>query len=218
MENNAAEIILAERRNEKRQSAPEIRDYRVVFWVRLILRIVSMLICALVCMSLIDAVRSYRRTRHVRNTFQDGSGSFPVWPEQEGLKMYPTYIFLGAAIVAGVFNIVLVLAALTNAVRRMTKVGNISTMVASAICLALWVAVTAYYGTWDTSETSWDLLSWTCTHRNHGYKDVKFGETCTEMRFAFWAGVGLAGLEAVNFVIFVIWWLKTRRTRGYSKV
>jgi hypothetical protein len=176
MENNAAEIILAERRNEKRQSAPEIRDYRVVSWTRLILRIVSMLTCALICMSLIDAVRSYRRTRHVRNTFQEGSGSFPVWPEQEGLKMYPTYIFLGAAIVAGVFNIVLVLAALTKAVsrsraavskpsvltemqvRRMTKVGNISTMVVSAICLALWVAVTAYYGTWDTSETSWDLL------------------------------------------------------------
>jgi hypothetical protein len=43
-------------------------------------------------------------------------------------------------------------------VRRLTKVGNISTMVVSAICLALWVAVTAYYGTWDTSETSWDLL------------------------------------------------------------
>jgi hypothetical protein len=118
MENNAAEIILAERRNEKRQSAPEIRDYRVVSWVRLLLRIISMLTSALICMSLIDAIRSYRRTRHIRNTFREGSGSFPVWPEQEGLKMYPTYIFLGAAVVAGVFNIVLVLAALTKAVSR----------------------------------------------------------------------------------------------------
>ena len=44
----------------------------------------------------------------------------------------------------------------------MTKVGNISTMVVSAICLALWVAVTAYYGTWDTSETNWDLLLVEC--------------------------------------------------------
>jgi hypothetical protein len=176
MENNAAEIILAERRNEKRQSAPEIRDYRLVSWAHLILRIISMLTCALICMSLIDAIRNYQRTRHVRNTFQEGSGSFPVWPEREGLKMYPTYVFLGAAIVAGVFNIVLVLAALTKAVspsralvsgssmltsvqvRRMTKVGNISTMAVSAICLVLWVAVTAYYGTWDTSETNWDLL------------------------------------------------------------
>lgn len=90
--------------------------------------------------------------------------------------MYPTYIYLGAAITAVLSNIVLVLAALTKAVsliraaqskrfmltdkqvRQMTKVGNTTTMVISAMCLALWVAVTAYYGTWDTSETSWDLL------------------------------------------------------------
>lgn len=44
-------------------------------------------------------------------------------------------------------------------VRRMMKVSNISTMMVSAICLVLWLAVTVYYGTWDTSETSWDLLS-----------------------------------------------------------
>lgn len=116
MENNAAEIILAERRNEKRQSTPEIRDYRLVSWIRLILRILSMLTCALILMSLINAIRRYQKTRHIRNTFQDGSGSFPVWPEQEGLKMYTTYILLGAAVVAGLFNIVLVFAALTKAV------------------------------------------------------------------------------------------------------
>jgi hypothetical protein len=116
MENNAAEILLTERRNEKRQSAPEIRDHRLVSWFRLILRIISLLTCALICMSLFDAIRNYRRTSHVRSTFQDGSGSFSVWPEQEGLKMYPTYIFLGAAMAAGVFNVVLVLAALTKAV------------------------------------------------------------------------------------------------------
>ncbi|KAF1926621.1 uncharacterized protein M421DRAFT_211971 [Didymella exigua CBS 183.55] len=218
MEKTAAEIILAERRNEKRQSAPEIRDYRLVSWVRLILRVLSMSPCALILVSLIYAIRNYRRTKHVRATFQDGSGSFPVWSKKEGLKMYPTYILLGAAAVAGVLNIVLVLAALTKAVRRTTKVSNISTMVMSSICLALWIAVTSYYGTWDSSETSWDLLSWTCANRDYGHKDVDFGETCTEVRFAFWAGVGLAGLEAVNFAIFVIWWLKTRRTRGYSKV
>lgn len=116
MENNAAEIILTKRRNAKRLSPPEIRDYRAVSWICLILRIVSILICALICMSLIDAIRSYWATRHVRNTFQEGSGSFPVWPEQEGLKIYPTYIFLGAAIFAEIFNIVLVFAALTKAV------------------------------------------------------------------------------------------------------
>ncbi|KAH6642510.1 hypothetical protein C7974DRAFT_103476 [Boeremia exigua] len=218
MEKSATESLLAENRNEKLTSAPELREYRPVYWLRLVLRILSLLTCALICFSLIDAIRNYRSTKHVRNPFHEGSGSLPVWPEKEGLKLYPTYVLLGAAIVAGALSFVLVIASFTKVVRRMTKVGNISTIVVSSICLVLWVAVTAYYGTWDTSETNWDLLSWTCTHRNYEYQDIDFSETCTAMRFSFWAGVGLAGLEALNLGIFVIWWLRTRGSREYSKV
>ncbi|KAF9701301.1 hypothetical protein EKO04_000120 [Ascochyta lentis] len=221
MENNAAEIILTERRNEKRKSAPELREYRGIYWIRLVLRILSLFTCALISFSLVEAIKNFRKTEHVRNPFHEGSGSFPVWPEQEGLKLYPTYVLLGAALVAGVFSLVLVVASFTKIVRRMTKVGNISTIVVSLICLMLWVGVTGYYGTWDKSETNWDLLSWTCTHRDYEYKDVDFAETCDEMRFAFWAGVGLAGLEAVNLGIFVIWWLgredTARPTNGITE-
>ncbi|KAJ4983354.1 hypothetical protein SVAN01_11139 [Stagonosporopsis vannaccii] len=218
MENNAAEVILAERRNEKRISAPELREHRPVYWLRLIIRILSLLTCSLICFSLIDAISSYRKTRAVRSPFREGTGSLPVWPEREGLKLYPTYVLLGAAVVAGTISLVLVIASFTKLVRRMTKVGNISTIVVSSLSLALWIAVTAWYGTWDTSETHYDLLSWTCTHRNREYQEFDFNETCVETRFAFWAGVGLAGLEALNLAIFVIWWLRTRRSRGYSKV
>jgi hypothetical protein len=174
MENNAAEIILTERRNEQRKSAPDVREYRGVYWARLVLRILSLLTCGLISFSLIDAIRNYQRTKHVRNPFREGSGSFPVWPEQEGLKLYPTYVLLGAAVVAGVFSLFLIIASFTKSVscffrmytsaltakqvRRMTKVGNISTIVVSSICLVLWVAVTAYYASWDTTETNWDLL------------------------------------------------------------
>lgn len=175
MENNAAEIVLAERRNENRKSAPELREYRSVYWLRLVLRVLSLLTCALICFSLIDSIRKFQKTKHVRNPFHEGSGSMPVWPEKEGLKLYPTYVLLGAAVVAGAFSLALVVASFTKTVsstsimskdskltvfqvRRMTKVGNISTIVVSSVCLALWIAVTAYYGTWDTSETNWDLL------------------------------------------------------------
>jgi hypothetical protein len=162
MENHAAEIELTERRNKKlneqRKSAPELREYRPVYWLRLILRILSVLTCALIVFSLVDGIRDFQRTRHVRNQYQDGSGTFPVWPEREGLKLYPTYVLLGAAVVAGGFSLVLVAASFTKAIRRMTKIGNISTIVVSSICLALWIAVTVYFGTWDTSETNWDLL------------------------------------------------------------
>lgn len=116
MENNAAEIVLAERRNEKRRSAPELREHRSFYWLRLVLRILSLLTCALICFSLIDAIRNFRKTKHVRNPFHEGSGSMPVWPEKEGLKLYPTYVLLGAAVVAGSFSLVLVIASFTKAV------------------------------------------------------------------------------------------------------
>jgi len=65
----------------------------------------------------------------------------------------------------------------------MTKTGNITTMVVSSICLALWIAVAAYYASWDTKETNWDLMSWACTHNKSGYHytTINFGQTCGKM-------------------------------------
>ena len=120
MENHAAEIELAERRNkelnEQRRSAPELREYRPVYWLRLILRILSVLTCVLIIFSLVDGIRDFQRTRHVRNPYQDGSGTFSVWPEREGLKLYPTYALLSAAVIAGGISLVLVAASFTKAV------------------------------------------------------------------------------------------------------
>jgi hypothetical protein len=114
MENHAAEVQLAERRNEKRLDAPDIRQYRVVYWTRLLLRILSMLTCGLIIFSLIDATRTYEKTKHVKNSFREGSGSYPVWPKK--LKLYPSYVLLGAAVTAGVFSLVLVLASCVKSV------------------------------------------------------------------------------------------------------
>ena len=126
MENNAAEIILTELRNKKRRSVPELRDYRPVYWLRLVLRIVSFLTCVLICFSLIDAIRNFQKTKHVRNSFREGSGSFPVWPEQEGLKLYPTYVLLGAALVAGALSLILVIASFTKIVIAFIRRSNAS--------------------------------------------------------------------------------------------
>lgn len=32
------------------------------------------------------------------------------------------------------------------------------TIAVSSLCLILWVAITAYYGTWNTPGANWDLL------------------------------------------------------------
>lgn len=116
MENNAAEIILTERRNEKRKSAPELCEYRSICWTRLVLHVLSLLACALISFGLVDALRNYRKTEHVRTPFREGSGSFPVWPEREGLKLYPTHVLLSAAVLAGVFSFVLIVASFTKSV------------------------------------------------------------------------------------------------------
>ncbi|KAF2128744.1 hypothetical protein P153DRAFT_367100 [Dothidotthia symphoricarpi CBS 119687] len=219
MENNAAEVLLADRRQtQERSSAPDLRQYRGFHWTRLVLRVLSLSTCAAISVVLIDAIYTYNKTKHVRNPYRGGSGTFPVWPKD--LKLYPTYILLGAAAFAGVFSLLLVVASFTKKVRRMTQTGNVATVVISSVCLVVWVVVTAYYGTWDTSETNWDLLSWTCQHRNpeYRYQDINFGEICTEMRFAFWAGVGLAVMEAFNLAIFILWFIKTRHSRGYEQM
>lgn len=102
----------------------------------------------------------------------------------------------------------------------MTNVGNLTTIVVSSACLAIWIGVTAWYGTWDSKNTNWDLMSWSCTHQGpkFDYEEIDFEDFCTEFRFAFWAGVGLAIMEALNLIIFVVWWLKARHSQGYHAV
>lgn len=41
----------------------------------------------------------------------------------------------------------------------MTHVGNVTTIVVSSACLVIWIGVTAYYGSWDSKNTNWDIMS-----------------------------------------------------------
>lgn len=117
MENNATEDVLADRRRaQQRAAAPDLRQYRGVYWTRLTLRVLSMLTCVVIASVLFTAIREYNETKHVRNPYRSGSGTFPVWPS--GLKLYPTYTLLGAALVAGVFSLLLVAASFFKNVSR----------------------------------------------------------------------------------------------------
>ncbi|KAH6509891.1 hypothetical protein HBI56_129380 [Parastagonospora nodorum] len=220
MENNAAEILLVDRRQQaqERNASGDIREYRAVYLTRLVLRILSLATCAAIVILLAQTIRSYSQTKHATNPYRDGSGTFPVWPDV--LKLYPSYALLAAALLAGIFSLVLVVASFHKNVRRMTNTGNVTTIVISSICLIVWIIVTAYYGSWDTNKTNWDLLSWSCTHQDErfDYRDIDFSTMCTEMRFAFWAGVGLAGMESINLLLLVIWWWKTRKSHGYKNL
>jgi hypothetical protein len=122
MENNAAEIMLAERRQEaqERNSPGDIRQYRGFYLTRLVLRILSLATCVAIIAVLIQAIRAYNQTKYATNPFRDGSGTFHVWPQS--LKLYPSYILLGAAFVAGLFSLLLVVASFHKNVSRSLRV------------------------------------------------------------------------------------------------
>ena len=121
MENNGAEILLAERREkaQDRNSTQDIRQYRGIYRTRLVLRILSFATCIAIKVVLIDSIRSYNKTKNVTNPFRNGSGRFPVWPEY--LKLYPSYMLLGAALVAGVFSLLLIIASFHKSVRGILR-------------------------------------------------------------------------------------------------
>ncbi|KAF1968470.1 hypothetical protein BU23DRAFT_480106 [Bimuria novae-zelandiae CBS 107.79] len=215
--------VQMQRRKEaasNRGSAPQLSNSRRWYVTRWILRVLSCLISVAIVAVLLDALSTYKKTKEVKKAFKngDGGGIMNVWPEL--MKMHPTMLMLAVAATATGLSLVLSVASVSQKVRRMTKTGNIATIIISTVCLALWVATTAYYASWDTKETHWDLMSWACKHAKAEarYNHVNYGEVCTEMRFAFWAAVALAALEFVNLLLFVVWYFKTRTARKYAKL
>lgn len=268
MDNNPADIMLVERRQEaqERNAHGNIREHRGVYRTRLVLRFLSLATCVTIVALLTLAIRQYSQTKHARNPFHDGSGTFPVWPE--GLKLYPSYVLLGAAVIAGLLSLFLVVASFHKNVRLVFEkrcdyanclsgakddknrkhyydnyisgmpgsvdccnrvlwlVGHAEDKLGSLVCLSCIVGV--------RKLTS--CRSWSCTHQDprYDYQNIDFSEMCTEMvrrhtrvivntnrtlqRFAFWAGVGLAGMEALNLLVFVVWWFRTRRSHGYKNL
>ena len=113
--NAGGEVDLAElRQARQRDSAPDIRQYRGVYMTRLILRVLSLLTCAAIIYVLVKSILDYRNTKDVTNPYRDGSGTFPVWPDN--LTLYPSYILLGAAVFAGILSLILVVASFSKAV------------------------------------------------------------------------------------------------------
>jgi uncharacterized membrane protein len=102
---------------------------------------------------------------------------------EDSVKMVGVLWLLGTACVVAGLGLVLLVASVSKKVRHMTKTGNVTTVVVSVVGLVLWIAVTAYYASWDTKQTGWDLMSWACTHSapSYSYTGINFGGICGEM-------------------------------------
>ena len=88
--------------------------------------------------------------------------------------------------------------------RRLTKVGNITTLCLSIACCLLFALATAYFKLWDRSDTvagkrhNWkDIWSWTCDKQdNKLYQDeLDFEGLCLEMRFSWRAALFITIME-----------------------
>ncbi|KAM5347383.1 hypothetical protein ACJ41O_010388 [Fusarium nematophilum] len=143
-----------------------------------------------------------------------------VWAS--GLSVSPTLILLGAAATAAFPNLVLCIANFSKAVRHLTNLGNLSTVIVSTAAVVLWVVVGIWYKMDDmNSKKHYDMLSYICT-RHQGSelasKVGNFGALCLHMRYAWWALVAVAALEliAIGTVVWAIWAM--RRAAAYSKL
>lgn len=110
MDNSDAERLLTDRPQEthKRRPGQDIQQYRGIYWTRLVLRVLSLATCIAILFFLVEGIVDYKKTKDVKDPFREGSGDFPVWPPN--LKLWPSYILLAAAFIAGFFSLVLLFA------------------------------------------------------------------------------------------------------------
>jgi hypothetical protein len=168
--------------NPTKPPKPSLRKSRGFYITRLALRTLIVILSLAIVGVLSNALREYRKTKDMRQMYAEGSGSYPVWPK-DSVKMVGVLWLLGTACVVAGLGVVLLVASVSKKVRHMTKTGNLTTVVVSVVGLVLWIAVTAYYASWDTKQTGWDLMSWACTHSapSYSYTGINFGDICGEM-------------------------------------
>lgn len=167
-----------------------------------------------------------------------------MWPTD--LVMKPTLLLLGAAATATLLSGVLCLASLVPAVRaspavssfsppvqrankrirpqvrHINTLGNVSTTIVSTICIALWIAVLAYYRVVDVDASSkHDLLTFTCLHQKNTHIFQVTGNMhslCLQMRYSWWGAVAVGVLE-VGALVTVVWgWMVMKKEGSYVEI
>ncbi|KAF2634754.1 hypothetical protein P280DRAFT_474350 [Massarina eburnea CBS 473.64] len=93
---------------------PKIKRSRGFYITRLALRVLSTLFSVAIVAALADVLVRFKNTIDVKQHYQNGSGTFKVWPN--GLKIWPTLWLLGTAVAGSVLGIVVLLASFNKKV------------------------------------------------------------------------------------------------------
>ncbi|KFY35152.1 hypothetical protein V494_06169 [Pseudogymnoascus sp. VKM F-4513 (FW-928)] len=179
----------------ERSSSDQPTYGRPIYIARLCLRIIS-LVLSLGVVGLVAAVMArHARTKDLIVVNPRTGLEYRVWPVNT--NYVPSNLLLGAASIASIGSLGLVIASFTKSVRRLTKIGAITTLCVSITATVLWIAATTYYKLWDSNKrTYFDLWSWTCTHQtNFKSEGVDMAPLCLQMRVAWYIAVGVAAVE-----------------------
>ncbi|KAF2815710.1 uncharacterized protein BDZ99DRAFT_565650 [Mytilinidion resinicola] len=187
--------------------------------IRLALRILSLLLCSGILIVLGQVVAVYYKHKDYV-VAHDQTPDQRLWAR--GLDMRPTLVLLGASVAATAASAVLCVASFSKAVRRITKVGNVVTVLFAAFGIAVWVAAAVYFKVDDLDKTKhYDFLSYTCARRHDKALDNavgNLGSLCGQMRAAWWGALAEGVLEIVSLATVVRAWWVGREGERYRRL
>lgn len=184
--------------NGKRKARAAPNAFRVV------VRVISLAVAASIIGVLAHASVVWFTTRNVVQQQPNGVRQ-RAWPNH--IDVWPTWVMLGAAVIAVVVQILSLLTfcggvssrpfafhgvredlvkltTIMLQVRRLreTHLHNWAVFFTSLVGIAAWIAAAAYFK-WQDSQgkKSWDLWSWSCTHKSLKNGKMSFESMCVEM-------------------------------------
>ncbi|KFY32106.1 hypothetical protein V493_00502 [Pseudogymnoascus sp. VKM F-4281 (FW-2241)] len=185
---------------------------RPIYIARLCLRILSLVLSLGVVGLVASVMVRHAQTKDLIVVNPRTGLEYRVWPYNTNYA--PSNLLLGAASVVSLGSLALVIASFTKSVRRLTKIGAVTTLCVSITATVLWIAATSYYKLWDSERrTYFDLWSWTCTHKRSFKADgVDMAPLCLQMRVAWYIAVALAGVEVLAIGTCLLALLKGKKT------
>lgn len=180
---------------------------RDLYISRLYFRGVSLVLSIALIGLLAHVLVVYQESRD-RKAVNEGTGlEFRLWPENLNVK--PATIMLAAGASVAGFSVGYLGCAFSAKMRRLTTLGNYTTLIISIICTLLFGIATAYFELWDSDKHNWyDIWSWSCVKgkQSNGLyqKELDFKGVCREMRSVWYLAVGICGVE-VGGVLTCVW-------------
>ncbi|KIW88325.1 uncharacterized protein Z519_10892 [Cladophialophora bantiana CBS 173.52] len=185
---------------------------------RVLVRFIALGFAASIIGVLAHAAVVWATTRNVVEQQSNGIRQ-RAWPNH--IDVWPTWVMLGAAVFAVVVQI-LSLLTFCGGTRRLREMHlhTWAVFFTSLLGIAAWIAAAVYFKWQDNKgNKSWDLWSWSCTHKSLKNGKMSFETMCVEMKYTFYASIVVAVFEIASLAVFGYMLVRRRKGGpGYSKI